>query len=117
MSDLFLHSHPSPLDPSQPSFMIDHPSLQSSQIRSYLKRHILRSKLKLGKEVESEWEVVQAWRNPDPKVSNEEVRRGEEWLEEQGIGRDPRVLGMGSRWITKKGQERQLAAIFESLLK
>lgn len=107
MSDLFLHSHPSPSDPSQPSYMIDHPSLQSSQIRTYLKRHILRSKLKLGKEVESEWEVVQAWRNPDPSVTKEDVKKGEEWFEDQGKGMDPRVLGMGWRWVNKKGQERQ----------
>ncbi|GAA5838985.1 hypothetical protein JCM5353_006830 [Sporobolomyces roseus] len=105
MSDLFLHSHPSPSDPSQPSYMIDHPSLQSSQIRTYLKRHILRSKLKLGKEVESEWEVVQAWRNTDPSVTKEDVKKGEEWFEEQGKGRDPRVLGMGWRWIAKKAEE------------
>ncbi|GAA5880256.1 hypothetical protein JCM16303_003869 [Sporobolomyces ruberrimus] len=106
MSDLFLHRNPTPLDPTVPSYLVDHPSTQTSQIRSYLKRHLLRSKVKMGKEAESEWQVVQVWRNLNEGVEKSRWEQGEEWLDgQEGIGRDPRVAGMGWRFVTKKGEE------------
>ncbi|GAA5894116.1 Iba57p [Sporobolomyces salmoneus] len=105
MSDIFLHSHPSPSDPSLPSYFLDHPSSQSSLIRSYLKRHVLRSKLKLAKEIEQDWQVVQVWRNLEEGVEKDDVKKGEEWLDSQkGIERDSRVPGMGWRYVKKKDE-------------
>ncbi|GAA6063580.1 hypothetical protein JCM10212_000184 [Sporobolomyces blumeae] len=112
MSDFFLHSHPDPADPSVPSFLIDHPASQTPHIRSYLKRHVLRSKLKLAKDRETTWQVVQVWRNPDRgrhgsdrDEARERETRAERWLEEHGIGRDPRFIGMGWRGIWQQGQD------------
>ncbi|GAA5959247.1 hypothetical protein JCM3765_005120 [Sporobolomyces pararoseus] len=105
MSDIFLHLHPNPLDPTVPSYFLDHPNQHSNSIRTYLKRHVLRSKLKLAKSTDQEYEIVQIWRNPHYKnKKQEEIENAENWLQTQnGFGRDPRVAGMGWRVITKKG--------------
>lgn len=114
MSDIFLHNHPNPSDQDVPNYFLDHPNSHSSLIRTYFKRHVLRSKLKLAKTVDQDYQVVQIWRNPlfnsnSSANSREEIQKAEEWLENQkGFSRDPRVAGMGWRFIAEKGLQREL---------
>ncbi|GAA5984449.1 hypothetical protein JCM5350_003363 [Sporobolomyces pararoseus] len=106
MSDIFLHNHPNPSDQDVPNYFLDHPNSHSQSIRTYLKRHVLRSKLKLAKTVDQDYQVVQIWRNPlfNSNLKREEIQKAEEWLENQkGFSRDPRVAGMGWRIIAEKG--------------
>lgn len=64
----------------------------------------------MGKEAESEWQVVQVWRNLNEGVEKSRWEQGEEWLDgQEGIGRDPRVAGMGWRFVAKKGEERKFS--------
>lgn len=111
LHDIFLHlpaSSPSSAaaDAAAPSYLLDHPSSSTETIRKYLKRHILRSKVKMPKPVEGEEEskVMVAWRNFEEEVSAEQQEEAEMWLEGTlGAGRDERVGGMGWRWCAAPG--------------
>jgi hypothetical protein len=109
MSDIFLHKHPRSKEDDDFDFLLDHPSSQTVQIRNYLKRHVLRSKLKLAKDPESDYEVVQIWKNPQFE-EKDKFSQAENWLnqqqEQRGWGRDPRLVGMGWRIIAEKGLQR-----------
>lgn len=120
LHDVFLHPGPAdaavasstePPSPSSSSFYLDHPSIVTPTLRKYLKRHILRSKVKLGPagtegEEKSVWV---AWRNRDEVLAEggKEEGQAREWLEGVGVGgagMDERVEGMGWRWVGKLGQ-------------
>ncbi|CEQ40910.1 SPOSA6832_02582, partial [Sporobolomyces salmonicolor] len=116
LHDIFLHSPPpssSSDDPASPSYLIDHPSSQTPSLRTYLKRHVLRSKVRLGKAAEADRVVAAAWRNLAEKSSKEEVDEAERWLEKRRRGLDPRVLGLGYRWIAEKDGEQPPPELFK----
>ncbi|GAA5964528.1 hypothetical protein JCM21900_000630 [Sporobolomyces salmonicolor] len=116
LHDIFLHCPPrssSADDPASPSCLIDHPSSQTPSLRTYLKRHVLRSKVKLGKAAEADRVVAAAWRNLAEKSSKEEVEEAERWFEKRRRGLDPRVLGLGYRWIAEKDGEQPPPELFK----
>ncbi|TNY24759.1 glycine cleavage T-protein [Rhodotorula diobovata] len=97
--------------PDEPGFLIEHDASFTPTLRTYLKRHVLRSKVKLGRAAEASLVVTAAWRNPadvgEGKSSRAEVERAERWLEERGRGWDPRVVGMGYRWVEDANEAEQ----------
>ena len=128
MHDIMLHRPLSPEDDPATSFLIDHDASATVSLRTYLKRHKLRSKLKIGPGPESDLVVAAAWRNPldsgDGQSTDREVQAAEEWLEERkrawgpprapgggGGGWDPRVVGMGRRWVEPKDGEKRACSL------
>ena len=78
-----------------PTLYIDHSSTSTTSLQTYLKRHVLRSKVKIGKEIE-EREVFTAWKlKEEVEVGDKEA---EEWFESNLIGKDVRAPMMGYRW-------------------
>lgn len=112
MHDIMLHRpSSSPEDDPATSFLIDHDATATASLRTYLKRHKLRSKLKIGSGPESDGVVAAAWRNPldsgEGQSTDREVQAAEEWLEERKKAWDPRVVGMGRRWVEPKDGEKR----------
>ncbi|KAM0752660.1 Aminomethyltransferase folate-binding domain-containing protein [Meredithblackwellia eburnea MCA 4105] len=98
----------SPSTTTEPSYLIDHDITQTSLLQSYLKRHILRSKVKVAKQASEGLELLVAW----PKVENgegvgeTEGKEAEKWLKEvAGAGRDQRREGFAWRWVAKKNDK------------
>ncbi|GAA5975763.1 hypothetical protein JCM11641_005866 [Rhodosporidiobolus odoratus] len=115
MHDVMLYPPPpsSSSDPSVPSYLLEHSSSFTPSLRAYFKRHVLRSKMKLGKAAETDNKVTAAWRNPGEESTPEEVKEAERWLEGQKAGLDPRVLGMGYRWIASRDGEKPPPELFK----
>jgi folate-binding Fe-S cluster repair protein YgfZ len=115
MHDIMLHRPLSPEDDPATSFLIDHDASATVSLRTYLKRHKLRSKLKIGPGPESDLVVAAAWRNPldsgDGQSTDREVQAAEEWLEERKKAWDPRVVGMGRRWVEPKDGEKRACSL------
>lgn len=117
MHDIMLHRPPSLADGADPanSFLIDHDAQATASLRTYLKRHKLRSKLKIGAAAEEDKVVAAAWRNPldvgEGQSSEAEVKAAEEWLEARKKGWDPRVYGMGRRWVDQRGGEKRQSRV------
>jgi folate-binding Fe-S cluster repair protein YgfZ len=115
MHDIMLHRPLSPEDDPATSFLIDHDASATVSLRTYLKRHKLRSKLKIGPGPESDLVVAAAWRNPldsgDGQSTDREVQAAEEWLEERKRAWDPRVVGMGRRWVEPKDGEKRACSL------
>ncbi|GAA6001424.1 Iba57p [Rhodotorula paludigena] len=116
MQDIMLYPPRTAPPDGAPGYLVEHDSAFSADLRKYFKRHLLRSKAKLGKGPEEELVVTAAWRNPadvgERKSSLEEVQQAERWLEERKIGWDPRVNGMGYRWVAEKGAEKPPRELF-----
>ncbi|KPV74820.1 uncharacterized protein RHOBADRAFT_53757 [Rhodotorula graminis WP1] len=51
-------------DPPSPGFLLEHDAAFTPTLRTYLKRHVLRSRVKLGRGAEPDLVVTAAWRNP-----------------------------------------------------
>lgn len=120
MHDIFLYANPTPAQSpssapvavagasSSPestnisSFLIEHDSQQSSILRAYLRRHILRSKVKLGQSAEENLSVYAAWKTEDGRADEgaDSDRLAMEYFERNKIGTDTRAPGMGWRWVT-----------------
>ncbi|GAA5893660.1 hypothetical protein JCM8208_000852 [Rhodotorula glutinis] len=102
--------------PSSPGFLLEHDASFTPTLRTYLKRHVLRSKVKLGRAASDDLVVVAAWRNPadvgEARSTRDEVERAEAWLEERRCGWDPRVVGMGYRWVADKEGEQPPQDLF-----
>ena len=100
---------------SSPGFLVEHDAAFTPTLRTYLKRHVLRSKVKLGRAAEDDVVVTAAWRNPadvgEGRSSRDEVERAERWLEERRVGWDPRVVGMGYRWVAQKDDEQRASLL------
>ena len=115
MHDIMLHRPLSPEDDPATSFLIDHDASATVSLRTYLKRHKLRSKLKIGPGSEPDLVVAAAWRNPldsgDGQSTDREVQAAEEWLEERKRAWDPRVVGMGRRWVEPKDGEKRACSL------
>lgn len=94
IQDVFVYPH---TVGEVPGFLLESEASGTDTLRTYLKRHILRSKVKLGKTAEVETKVHVVWRT-DEEASEEVVRAGEEWLEGLKAGRDSRTSRMGWRW-------------------
>lgn len=111
MQDIMLYPPRTAPPDGAPGYLVEHDSAFSADLRKYFKRHLLRSKAKLGKGPEEDLVVTAAWRNPadigERRSSPEEVQQAERWLEERKIGWDPRVNGMGYRWVAEKGAEKR----------
>lgn len=105
LHDIFIHplSYTSLLDSSDPpSYLLDIASTNFPSLRTLLKRHILRSKVKLGL-AEASADVFAAWKTPGEEGSEEEeVGKAVEWLKKRGAGRDRRAPGMGWRWAGER---------------
>ena len=105
---------------SSPGFLVEHDAAFTPTLRTYLKRHVLRSKVKLGRAAEDDVVVTAAWRNPadvgEGRSSRDEVERAERWLEERRVGWDPRVVGMGYRWVAEKDGEQRASLLLLLLL-
>lgn len=103
LHDIFLH-----LDRADEAFLIEHDADQTNSLRAYLKRHILRSKVKLGKEAAADAAVFAAWRT-DEDSGDDAVRSALAWLREQSAAPDERAPGMGYRWTGPRvGDAREL---------
>ncbi|GAA5983346.1 hypothetical protein JCM10908_000249 [Rhodotorula pacifica] len=117
MHDIMLHRSLSPEDDPATSFLIDHDAAATSSLRTYLKRHKLRSKLKIGTGAEPDQVVIAAWRNPldvgEGQSTEAELAQAEEWLEGRKKGWDPRVVGMGRRWVERTDGEKPPSELFE----
>ncbi|GAA5863274.1 hypothetical protein JCM3774_000839 [Rhodotorula dairenensis] len=118
MHDIMLHRSLSPEDDPATSFLIDHNAAATTPLRTYLRRHKLRSKLQIGSGPDPDLVVAAAWRNPldlvgDGQSSDAEVAAAEEWLEERKKGWDPRVVGMGRRWVEPRDGEKPPSELFE----
>ncbi|BGP40413.1 ccr4 associated factor [Rhodotorula kratochvilovae] len=115
MHDIMLYPPLAPTADGSPAFLLEHDASFTPSLRTYFKRHLLRSKVKLGKSAE-DLVVTAAWRNPadvgEGKSSREEVEAAERWLEERKKGWDPRVAGMGYRWIAEKEGEQPPPELF-----
>ncbi|GAA6052906.1 hypothetical protein JCM3770_004402 [Rhodotorula araucariae] len=115
MHDIMLYPPLAPTADNSPAFLVEHDAAFTPSLRTYLKRHILRSKVQLGKSAE-DLVVTAAWRNPadvgERKSSRAEVERAEQWLAERKKGWDPRVVGMGYRWVADKGAEQPPPELF-----
>lgn len=115
LHDIFIY--PAAPASTGPAFLIDHPAVSSTDLHKYLKRHILRSKVKLIKPAANSAPaspaVMAAWRNPDPAAHDDLERWAEavKWLDASARGmRDPRAgvseeKGMGWRWIAAGGEQ------------
>jgi len=84
-------------DPPTAAFLLDHPATVSATLRTYLKRHVLRTKVSLAREADKSKAVFAAWRTQDD-ATEEEVAAADEWLRSRGVGEDSRAPGMGWRW-------------------
>lgn len=110
--DVFLHPY-SPVSttesavPTPKAFFIDHSESETTVLRSYLRRHILRSKVKLGKEAEADSTIYAAWRTQEV-ATPEEIEEGEDWLASQAAAVDRRAPGMGWRWVGANGLKCRL---------
>ncbi|GAA5943745.1 hypothetical protein JCM3775_000940 [Rhodotorula graminis] len=103
-------------DPPSPGFLLEHDAAFTPTLRTYLKRHVLRSRVKLGRGAEPDLVVTAAWRNPldvgPGRSSRDEVDEAERWLEERRVGWDPRVVGMGYRWVADREGEQPPPSLF-----
>lgn len=117
MYDVFLYATTNGYFLEYDSRASDAPSLLS-----YLKRHVLRSKVKI-KNVTEEYDIWAAWGSPED--SRWETIRQWKWAKsgaiepiwngtnhwpwgtQEGIIYDRRAVGMGSRFIVKKGTHRK----------
>lgn len=97
--DIFVSSASTSTEPSTiPSYYLDHSSTSTTALRTYLKRHILRSKVKLSKNLTEDRTIFVAWKSNDPNTTEEELKEGLNWLEENKIGKDVRCEEIGWRW-------------------
>lgn len=106
-----LHRTLSRDDDPATSYLIDHDAAATASLRTYLRRHKLRSKLQIGSGPDPDLVVAAAWRNPldvgAGQSSDADVAAAEEWLEERKRGWDPRVVGMGRRWVESAVGEKR----------
>lgn len=115
LHDVFISSSESPIPSSPTSFYIDHASSDTTTLRTYLKRHILRSKVKLGK-VAEERTIYTAWKTTrEEEGTAEESKEAEEWFAKNEIGKDVRMDEMGWRWSTSN-TEPSMSATFSLFL-
>jgi folate-binding Fe-S cluster repair protein YgfZ len=99
LHDIFLYPFITTTTTStEPSFLIDHHHQHSILLRPYLQRHILRSKVKLAKQVEPNRSIYSAWKNPSATTTTKSTLAAEEWLNQNSIGVDPRLPELGYRW-------------------
>lgn len=102
--DIFIHpsATTTPTPETEPSYLIDHDSTLTTPLQTYLKRHILRSKVKLAKAAESDKVVITAWLR-DGAGDGGLIERGREWLRAVArAGEDYRAPGLGWRWVALK---------------
>lgn len=111
MHDIMLYPPLTPSPDGSPAYLIEHDPSFTSTLRTYFKRHKLRSKVKVGPSAEEELLVAAAWRNPadvgEGQSTPQELEEAERWLEERKKGWDTRVVGMGRRWIEEKDGEKR----------
>ncbi|SGY23447.1 BQ5605_C019g08939 [Microbotryum silenes-dioicae] len=108
LHDLFIYPSPTP-SPSW-TYLLDHPTEVSDSFRKYLKRHILRSKVKLAPTASTTEHVQVAWKPrkgedapPDLEVEVDRLAlEAEEWLQANKALRDPRDGSMGWRWVAEQ---------------
>ncbi|SCZ92120.1 BZ3501_MvSof-1269-A2-R1_Chr2-1g04256 [Microbotryum saponariae] len=112
LHDLFIYPSPTP-SPSS-TYLLDHPTEVSDSFRKYLKRHILRSKVKLAPTASTAEQVQVAWkpRKGEDAAPDSEMDRlaleAEEWLQANKALRDPRDSSMGWRWVAEQGNTDQV---------
>lgn len=103
LNDIFLHLQEAG---TTPAFLIEHDESQTEALRAYLKRHILRSKVKLAKQADADRAVFAAWRTEE-ESGEESLQSAEAWLLERKAAKDDRAPGMGWRWTgLKEGDAR-----------
>ncbi|TBU32063.1 Aminomethyltransferase folate-binding domain-containing protein [Dichomitus squalens] len=120
--DIFIWAHTTPK--GTPGYLIEydgHPS-EAPALLPMLKRHVLRSKVKLrdateeydiwqawGSEREESWETERQWDFARSGVIEPRWDKGEEWPwgSSQGVLRDRRAVGMGHRLLVRKGDRPQ----------
>ncbi|SCV71883.1 BQ2448_4577 [Microbotryum intermedium] len=111
LHDLFIYPSPTPSPTS--TYLLDHPTEVSESFRKYLKRHILRSKVKLAQTASTTEQVQVAWKpRTGPKAaahsqSDRSALEAEEWLQMIKALRDPRHESMGWRWVAEQGNAEQ----------
>lgn len=97
LHDLFIYSNLD-IDTDQngnTSFWIEHPQSSTATLRSYLQRHVLRSKVKIAKLASEERVVQVAWNS----IPSRDDPSAESYLKEViGATPDPRHPELGYRW-------------------
>ncbi|KAL8293594.1 hypothetical protein RQP46_000295 [Phenoliferia psychrophenolica] len=109
LNDIFLHLQEAG---TTPAFLIEHDESQTEALRAYLKRHILRSKVKLAKQADADKAVFAAWRTEE-ESGEESLRSAEAWLLERKAAKDDRAPGMGWRWTGLKEGDAPPKELFE----
>lgn len=120
--DVFIYAHQTPA--GKQGYLIEYDSRQSEAppLLPMLKKHVLRSKVKLrdvsdeydvwaawGSEKETKWETKRMWNFArsgavEPVWDSEPVWP---WGTEPGVLRDRRAVGMGHRLLVRKGDRRK----------
>jgi len=115
MYDVFLHK-------TDDGFLLEYDQTESeaTPLLAYLKRHVLRSKVKIrqltdevdiwatwGSEADKSWESPRQW-NWGRGGAVEPVWSGDEWHwgTQQGVFLDRRAVGLGRRLISRKSDPR-----------
>ncbi|KAF9498406.1 Aminomethyltransferase folate-binding domain-containing protein [Pleurotus eryngii] len=115
----------------RPGYLIEYDASagtpDSDSLLAILKRHVLRSKVKLrdvtseydvwavyGSENESAWEQPRRWKQAVSNVVEPEWSEEEwPWGTEHGVIRDRRAPGMGKRVLVRKGDKPQEASTYD----
>lgn len=138
--DVFIYNNPAPPS-SKPSYIVEYTPAPADTpdlppLLSYLKRHVLRSKVKVrdvseqydiwaswGSEIDQSWETPRVWNwgrsgAVEPVWTLENEVDGWPWGTEPGVIRDRRGVGLGRRLLVPKGDKRECISLssFHALL-
>ncbi|TEB30196.1 Aminomethyltransferase folate-binding domain-containing protein [Coprinellus micaceus] len=127
--DAFIYNDPEPSNSNGPAYIVEYSpppegSTDIPPLLSYLKRHVLRSKVKVrdasdrydiwaswGGDADKSWETPRAW--SWARSGCVEPAWGEElhpWGTEAGVIRDRRGVGLGRRFLVQKGDKPKEAS-------
>ncbi|TFK28801.1 mitochondrial protein [Coprinopsis marcescibilis] len=128
--DVFIWTDPNPTSKKGPSYLIEYsPPLSSNEdlppLLAYLKRHVLRSKVKVrdlsgeydvwaawGSEKDKIWETPRTWAwarsgSVEPTWDPSVEAGGSPWGTTPGVIHDRRGVGMGRRLLVRSGEKPQ----------
>ncbi|KAG2013729.1 mitochondrial protein [Coprinopsis cinerea AmutBmut pab1-1] len=121
--DVFIYTDPNPQSTKGPSYLIEYSPPPASNtdvppLLTYLKRHVLRSKVKVrdasgnydiwaawGSELDRKWEQKREWTWASSGAVEPVWGREAPWGSEPGEVLDCRGIGMGRRLLVKQGDK------------
>ncbi|KAL1946683.1 hypothetical protein VTO73DRAFT_14787 [Trametes versicolor] len=131
LHDIFIYAHTTPTGRTGYLVEYDGRPSEAPQILPVLKRHVLRSKVKLrdvseeydvwsawGSETEKSWETARQWEFARSGVIEPAWSQDGEWPwgSAPGVLRDRRAVGMGHRLLVRKGERPQEASTHDVAL-